>query len=71
MRTYLNKFAVQVGITTENPMVKALHELINNGYVVKIDTYFNTEVGVWADVYLLTPKGTALVEQHNIVAISP
>ena len=71
MRTYLNKFAVQVGYDPDSDFMKALEELIQDGYVKKIDTYFNREIGCILDVYKLTPEGDVLVLDENIIAVSP
>lgn len=71
MRTYRNKFAVQAGYQAESQFVKAIQDLLDNDYIVKIDTYFNKDMQMVLDVYLLTPKGMELVSQHNIIAVDP
>lgn len=72
MRTYLGKFAIQVGYVGNPELIQALDELIAEGYVRKIDRFFAPRFGNrWMDVYQLTPKGNDLVRIENIVAIAP
>jgi hypothetical protein len=71
MRTYRNKFAIQVGYQGRPDLLDALQDLIKEGYVINIDQYFNTEIGVLLDVYQLTSLGRKLVDVEEIPALNP
>lgn len=71
MRTYLNKFAIQDKYDPTSPLMHALQDLLNEKYIVHLDRYYNGEVRRWLNVYILTAKGSKLVADENIVAVSP
>lgn len=72
LRTYMGKFGVPADprrLSMET--VVALHEMVNQGVIAKIDTIFYAPAMTFVDLYLLTMKGEKLVEEQGVSATNP
>lgn len=72
MRTYVNKFALDIRIDHPETIAgRACEELLAAGYITHLDLYYNTQVKATCNVYLLTPSGRKLCADHQITPTSP
>jgi len=66
-RSVRDKMGLPVNPVSQPPGAReAVDQLVAEGYLVWIDRAFVTSRKVECDVYLFTPKGVALCEEHGI-----